>query len=363
MKFIRFLVPFISLMLGSAVWGQIKLINSQSVPRLLEEVSLTTPWKPAGRLKIHEKGDLSGFDNVAILEEYGLVRTYQQTFKGQETTVEVTLFEMVDSPAAYGLFTFQRNLQSRPLSSPGELAEMSGSVLSFVQNRYYLRLKDLAPEGGVSDTMRQLGTALSKRLPKGLGLPPLLGKLPRENHVPQSTLFVMGPAALNTRLPMGGKDLFGLASGAEAVLTEYRTAQDSALLLLIAYPTQQLAKNSLETGYQSFTSAEPEKPVLFKREGYMAALVIGAQTPEFGNALLDQVSHVSMVSWDPKTQPLTVARMMINIFIFLGILLLIALAAGLLFAAIRILARQCFPGKLFDRPNMQLIRLNLQNYK
>ena len=95
----------------------------------------------------------------------------------------------------------------------------------------------------------------------------------------------------------------------------------------------------------------------------MAALVIGAQTPEFGNALLDQVSHVSMVSWDPKTQPLTVARMMINIFIFLGILLLIALAAGLLFAAIRILARQCFPGKLFDRPNMQLIRLNLQNYK
>jgi hypothetical protein len=363
MKFTRCLFPLISLMLGSTVWGQVKLMNSQSVPALFEEISLTSSWKPAMGLKIHEKGNLSKFDHAAIMEEYGLVRIYQQTMEGQETAVEVTLFEMVDSPAAYGLFTYLRPPQSRRLADPGELAELSASTLSFVQNRFYLRLKDLAPGGGFSGAARQLGATFSKRLPKGLGLPPLLGYLPKENHVPQSTLFVMGPAALNAKLPMAGKDLFGLAAGAEAVLTEYRSADDAAFLLLIAYPTQQLAKALLESGYQALKTAQPDKTVLFKREGSMAALVIGARNPEFGNALLDQVSHVSMVSWDPKTQPLTVARLMINIFIFLGILLLFALQAGLLFAVIRILARRYFPGKIFDRPQMELIQLRLQNSK
>jgi hypothetical protein len=180
--------------------------------------------------------------------------------------------------------------------------------------------------------------------------------------VKESTLFVLGPRALNQRFPLGDGDPFGLSNGAEAALGRYKFAEDSATLLLISYPTQQLAKKSLEKGYNDYSARNPSEPFFYKREGPVAVIVMGARTAELATSLLDKVTYASTVSWDPKAQPLGVARMMLNIFTYTGVMLALTLGAGILFGIIRISVKKIFPGKVFDRPEiMEIIRLNLQS--
>jgi hypothetical protein len=76
------------------------------------------------------------------------------------------------------------------------------------------------------------------------------------------------------------------------------------------------------------------------------------------------MSYVSMVSWDPKAQPLSVARMMLNIFLYIGFMLALTLTAGIAFGLVRVLLKRFFPNRLFDRPEtMEIIRLNLLHPK
>src|SRR5262249_32031272 len=149
--------------------------------------------------------------------------------------------------------------------------------------------------------------------------------------------------------------IFGLADGAEAVLADYQFREDHARLLLLYYPTQQLAKKYLDSGYRAYTAQKPQQSVFYRRDGPQVALILGARSAENATSLLEKISYVSTVSWDPKAQPLSVARMMLNIFTYIGVMLTLTLGAGLLFGVIRILLRRFFPGRFFDRPEVMEI--------
>ena len=94
----------------------------------------------------------------------------------------------------------------------------------------------------------------------------------------------------------------------------------------------------------------------------MVVMVLASNSPELATALLDRVSYVSIVSWDPKVDPPPIGQVMLNIFIYCGIMLAITFAAGFAFGIIRILIKWLFPGKVFDRPkNVEVIRLKLDH--
>ena len=91
---------------------------------------------------------------------------------------------------------------------------------------------------------------------------------------------------------------------------------------------------------------------------------LSSNSAELATALLDKVSYVSTVSWDPKVEPRSIGQVMMNIFIFCGIMLATTFAAGFVFGIVRICVKRLFPGKVFDRPeNMEVIRLNLNAKK
>jgi hypothetical protein len=170
----------------------------------------------------------------------------------------------------------------------------------------------------------------------------------------------MGAEALSQLLPLGQKDPFGLSTGAEAAMAKYEHSGESATLLLIHYPTQQLARRMLEAGYQQYSSRYPDQTAFYKRDGPMVVLVLSSNSPELATMLLEKVSYVSMVSWDPKVEPPNIAQVMVNIFNFCGIMLCATFVAGLVFGIARVVIKRFFPGKVFDRPeSMEVIRLHL----
>jgi len=339
------------------------LLGQTDSNRIFDSIRNQTLWKPAGERRSYDSRTLSSYQPKAspALEEYGFTRLDSQEFRQGGGTILVEIYEMIDPTAAYQAFTFFRSKDSRVPEGFGTLAEVEDSKLSFVQNSAYVRVSS-SSRSSAGPALLEIGKIISQNLPKKLSVPGLVKRLPKEDLVAQSEVFMLGPLALNQKVRCGGKDLFGISNGAEAVLAQYQFGGDSASLLLIYYPTQQLAKKFLESGYQEYVAQNPNESVFFKREGPLVVLVLGSKSAEMATTLLDKVSYVSTVSWDPKAQPLSVSQMMLNIFTYIGIMLALTLAAGLVFGFLRIILKRMFPNRIFDRSeDTEIIRLNLPN--
>jgi hypothetical protein len=338
--------------------------------KVITAIQENTSWRPVskgGGPDTFDSGALSRHrpEDARIFLEYGFSKlTTWRLADTQGRPVVLDLYEMIDPPAAYGIFTFLRKPTAEPVFALGSVAAESLMELSFQQNRYFVSLKSGDSSRPLREPVRELARIISQSLPSKSLLPTVAGKLPEKNRVPYSEKFFMGPDALAQFLPMGGKDPFGIETGAEAALAKYQAAGEAATLLLIHYPTQQLARKFLEAGYAQYSTHYPGQPVFYKRDGPMVVMVLASNSPEIATNLLDSVSYVSMVSWDPKVEPPSIGQVMLNIFIYCGIMLAITFAAGFVFGIIRILIKWLFPGKVFDRPeNMEVIRLNLNHKK
>ena len=328
---------------------------------LLERLAGQTGCAPLGPLARHTLSDAAAFEpgEARILTEYGFHDLSRQKLRCRGRTLEIQIYRMLDAPAAYGLFTLYRKTDSRVPEGFPRLAEESGQWVAFAQSRFYVRVRRPALPAGRAAAL-EAARFLSKALPADWALPSLVGYLPREHLVPGSEVFLMGHRALSLRLPMGQEDLFGLAHGAEALLADYRSLNGSARILLMIYPTQQLAGKYLQSGYRRLMRRHPDWQVFYKREGPLVVMVLDSSDPEIASSFLDKVSYVSSVSWDPKAEPLSVGRMMLSVFLYVGAVIGITMVAGLGFGLLRLLISWLFPGKIFNRQkSYEVIRLKL----
>lgn len=360
--------PAVILLFFLTTFAASPLLAFANVAKIISAIEDQTPWKPfrGDKGTILDSKALSGEreqrSEAAVFVEYGFSKlTRVRLINPDEQFLTVDVYEMLDSPAAYGVFTYLRPLTAEPLNGIGNIGVETIKDVAFQQSKYYVVVKTGGSISAPRQSILQVSRVISKSLPTDFSLPSVAGKLPSENRVLQSEKFVMGAEALSRLLPLGSKDPFGLATGAEAALAKYEQAGgESATLLLIHYPTQQLARRFLEAGYQQYSAQYPDQPAFYKRDGPMVVLVLASNSPELATALLERVSYVSIVSWDPKVEPPSIGQVMINIFIFCGVMLAMTFAAGFVFGIARIVIKRYFPGKVFDRPEtMEVIRLHL----
>ena len=334
--------------------------STEQLSNLIKEKTL---WKVGPAENVYTPSTLTQFspEKAAICLEYGFVKLSTLDLTLGPEKIQMELYEMVDAPAAYGLFTFFREPQSKPVKKVGTEGELTANSLNFQKGKYFVRLTCIRETNHCVSHLLKLGQLISDQLPDSSTLPAVVTKLPNEERVPQSEVFLMGPKALDRFLPLQGKDPFGFNVGAEAAFARYVAGPESASVLLIDYPNQQLAKKFLQAGYHEYSSQRPGQPIYFKRDGPLVTLVMDTSSPAFATSLLDKIGYVSLVIFDPKVQPVNIARVMLNIFIYCGVLLGITLAAGILFGIVRVLLKRYFPGKVFDRDVItKVIRLDLE---
>lgn len=332
------------------------------VEELLKKLMIDSDCQPLVQ-KLHQNlQDIADVrpGEAAILQEYGFQSYSEQEINCHHNELVLQIYRMLDSVAAYGIFTLYRTPDSTPLHSFKTMAAESQDWIVFAQDHFFVRIRRHASPSARPVALK-IAHFLSQALPKHFLLPSIIHHLPQQHLVVGSEIFVMGHQALNLIYPLGERDLFGLAHGAEAVLADYRQPNHSAKLLLVMYPTQQLAKKYLEIGYQQYTARYPDQQVFYKREGPLSVIVLDSSDPEFATSFIDNVSYTSSVTWDPKVEPLSVGPMMVNVFIYVGTVVGITLVVGLLFGLLRVLLSWLFPGKLFDRQETyQVICLNLK---
>jgi hypothetical protein len=167
--------------------------------------------------------------------------------------------------------------------------------------------------------------------------------------------------------------LINFGAGAEVVLGQYASKNGEATLMVISYPTPQIAADQMRRidAVHGPTQQQPgvativdAGPFFDKRSGPLLAVAAGQITSSDARDLLSKVNYDADVTWNQNTfftKKDNLANLLVNIIILCGILMGLALIAGLAFGGIRIAIGRFLPGRVFDRPeNVEFIALHLQ---
>jgi hypothetical protein len=161
-------------------------------------------------------------------------------------------------------------------------------------------------------------------------------------------------------------------SGAEVVLGKYSTSAGESTLMLIEYPTPQIATDRLrqidaahpQTSQQTGVATLVDSgPLYDKRTGPIIAIATGPLSQSEAKALLASVSYEADVTWNENTTVTkkdNLANLLVNIILLCGILIGFALIAGVAFGGLRIILRRVSPGRTFGDPDeVEFISLHL----
>jgi hypothetical protein len=205
-------------------------------------------------------------------------------------------------------------------------------------------------------------------------LPPIREYLPKEDLVNATQRYALGVAALRAAAESVGKpeiaglaDAAGFAQGAEAMLAQYRHGRDSGVLLLIDYPTPQLAELHLRHLEAALAEMAKKSGSTIERKGSLLTIVLAPSSQAFGENLRAAVTYETQVTWNEPSQTATDppwAVVLYRIFVGTGVFMVMAVAFGVAFGGFRIFIKKLLPGKVFDRPEqMEVLQLGLTGHK
>jgi hypothetical protein len=298
-----------------------------------------------------------------ILAEYGWRSTESASYGTTSRGIEVVLFEMGDPSGAYGLYSYLRTPELARANLTDH-SSMSGERALLLAGNLVLDIhgQDL---GQSTPQLRALVAAVESKAHDGT-LPMLGAFLPQKNMIDRTDRYVLGPQTLNQLFPGGLGDSLGFQSRAEAELAHYRLGGHDAILLVVEFPTDQLASRQLveleRNLHVNDASQVSGSPVIFaKRSATLLAIVSGASSQAEANTLLDQIETDR--SWNEPTfqfkEP-SIGMMIVGSIIGAGTICLFALIAGISFGGLRLVIKRVMPGKIFDTKNhLEVLQLGL----
>jgi len=333
-------------------------------------------WHISGASRVSKDPAVADSVNAALLKEYGLTDFESGTYTRDDgRKVALKAIRFTDASGAYGAFTYYKMPQMLKESIPDQGSSLNERVLFYRGNI----LVD-----AVFDKLTAMSTAELRELAEGLPLPegsarnlPILPQyLPKSNYVKNTAKYVMGPVGLdkiNAPLP---QELVDFGSNAEVALGTYQTSDGLATLMLIEYPTPQLAAEQLRkidaanqakplppAGYPNTSAAPIAVPIYDKRTGPIVVIATGTISQGEARALLSAVNYEADVTWNENTfqgKKNNLGNLLINVFLLCGILIVFAGVAGLAFGGIRIFLNHILPERVLHREKpTDFISLNL----
>jgi hypothetical protein len=202
-------------------------------------------------------------------------------------------------------------------------------------------------------------------------LPPIRTYLPRAGRVLGSERYALGPEAMLAALNGSGQsevtaiaNAAGFSAGAEAMLARYASSgKDGGVLLLLEYPTPQLAEQHIHHLDELLTARAKQAGTVIERKGSLLSVVLTPSSAEYAKSLREAVDYETQVTWNEASQTATdppITSIMVKIFIGTGVFMVAAVVLGIAFGGVRVVTKRLFPGKVFDRQNqMEVLQLGL----
>jgi len=329
-------------------------------------------WQLSGSARTSTDPPTADPVNAAVLKEYGFHDFESVTYTrddGRKLTLKAARF--ADASGAYGAFTFYKTPQMLVEKIGDQAASLNERILfyrgSILVDALFQRLSAMS-----AAELRELSDSLP--LPSGStrNLPGLPAYLPSQSYVKNSAKYVVGPDALGKLKAPVPASLVDFSVGSEVVLGNYNTSGGEATLMLISYPTPQIAGDHLRR-IQAAQQQDPQHageamlaiagPLFAKRTGPIVVVAAGPLSQSEAKSLLASVNYDADVTWNENTYATkkdNLANLLVNVIILCFIIIGLALVAGVAFGGIRILAKRFFPDRVFDRSrDVEFISLHL----
>jgi hypothetical protein len=328
-------------------------LQGQSRESVLKAVQQISKWSPADKPVQYDEKTIEALagKRAAAINRYGLIGATTQDWNGPNGKVRLTLYEMFDPTAAYGLFTADRNINQPGFTTipTGTEGFRLGNRTEFWQAKYVVKLE------GNASTIDSLAQTISENIFGRSRKPPVSMHLPPLSLVQGSEKYVVDSSGIGRELGLDPQTL-GFDDSVEVATADYRVAGKLAHLVLLMYPTQQVAKKYEE----KWMAMAPDDGASRKRVGSLLALVRGSADPSIAKAILDGVNYETQVTWDQPRPDISIREVILTIFSFIGVALLFTVVVGLSFGGVRVFVKARYPNRIFDRSqDMEIIQLKL----
>lgn len=325
-------------------------------------------WRKARPGRVSREAAAAEPARPGVLREFGFTDFESASYTRGGRRIEVRAARFADASGAFGAFSYYKQPQMQS-ESIGDEALSNGVRVLFYRGQVLVDVRLDRVTAMSAAELRQLAEALPPSAPNAPRAPTLFYYLPSEALEPNSSRYVLGPAglaAVDAPLPA---EVVDFSRSPEIALGTYRTRAGSARLMVIAYPTPQIAAERLRAvvAYRPPPVAgQPEPGLAFmaKRSGPLLAVVAGEVSIAEAQSLLGQVNYDAEVTWNERTptQRDNIGSLVIAAFTLIGVLLLFTLVIGISFGGVRILAKRLFPDRVFDRAkDVEIIQLHLRD--
>jgi len=332
-------------------------------------------WQAEAPAKMLRAQDLSAGwakwpNGERVLAEAGVSRIEQRAYKNGADEITLRAFVLRDPSSAFELYTF---LLAPGLKDSGLGGDSAGS-----DHDARFQVGNIVVQAEISPNAKAQGleellTALQAKADQ-TPLPPVKNYLPERGRTFGSEKYALGPEGFRSAMSSLGQeaskeltDAVGFQNGAEAMLANYHGAHGAGVLVLLDYPTPQLAEQHLHHLEQALPDALKKAGVTVERKASLLSLVFAATSAEYSRAMRDAVNYETQVTWNERGQKATeppIMLMMYKIFLFTGLFLGVATGIGIAFGGFRVIIKRLFPGKVFDRPeNIEVLQLGLSGKK
>lgn len=354
MKPLRTLIPVILLLAAGFAFA------AKSEPRSPVLPKQFAGWQRSGTSRVSQDVAAADPANTALMKEYGFDSLESATYvrdDGRKLTIKAARF--ADASGAYGAFTYYR--------MPEMLVEKIGDQGASLNQRVLFYRGNVLVDA-VFEKLSAMSAAELRELSGLLPLPPgsaqglaaFLTYMPRGPAGKVTTKYALGPVGLQKISSPLPAELVDFNAGAEVALGNYDKASDHASLMLISYPTPQIAAEHLrridaarQQNVQTPGSvpALATGPIFSKRTGPMVVVVTGQVSEGAAQSLLAAVNYDANVTWnhdDPWSKKNNIGTLVWNALLLCGILMVFALIFSLAFGGLRVLLPRFLRKKAAD---------------
>ncbi len=336
-------------------------------------------WQVKGAVARSADPAVADAANAPVLKEYGFERMEKAAYTrddGRNLTVTAAVF--ADASGAFGAFTFYDSADMGEETIGGQAAFLNSRVLFCQQNVLVTAVFDKMSVMSASQ-LRELAGMLPPAEGNKGNPPPLPNYLPKrafgKTFEKNTTKYIMGPVALDRAGAPLPASLVSFNSGAEVVIGRYAATAGDATLMLIEYPTPQIAAERLrqiDASHQAagqapgVASMVDVGPFFDARTGPIVAIASGPLSKSEARSLLSSLSYEADVTWNENTylsKKDNLANFLFNAIVLCIIVVGLSLVAGIAFGGLRVLIKRFFPDSVFDRPEtMEFISLHLDDH-
>jgi hypothetical protein len=329
-------------------------------------------WERQGAAATSRNLAVADPTNADVLKEYGFTDFASATYTRDDgRTLKIRAARFADASGAFGAYTFYLQPEMRKEAIGDQAASLGQRVLFY---RGYVLVdasfNQESPMAGAE--LRELAGDLPLPAGSAVNLPSFIAFMPTRSYVANTQKYAMGPAALAALAPPVSADVVDFGVSSEVTLGRYETPSGEATLMLISYPTPQLATDHLRRIDATHGLSRPQSGASAiacagafcdKRTGPIVAVATGPVSESDARSLLGMVNYEARVTWNQPTEQRTVHDLyllVVNVVILCAILGGLAIIAGVAFGGFRVLIKRWFPDRVFDRPEeVEFISLRL----